>query len=201
MSVFLVKILKIRGSWGLCPPDPLNPGCAPLFRILDAPLDKPMKFYPPPEILGWLRHYSSSYPHGSAPGPKLQKLSKESGTSLSLAPLVLFYFTKRQRQKGGRWHNAPLNTLLPRSLKLGTCERKISLLKEVNTFTNVDLAAVFMLAGGKLEFIKQSPSDLYWSKVHDKHDVGCNNKEGVWGALPPRRCMVTQISAPPLPPT
>ena len=31
-----------------------------------------------------------------------------------LAPLVLFFFTKSQSQKGGPWHNAPppLNTLL-----------------------------------------------------------------------------------------
>ena len=30
-----------------------------------------------------------------------------------LAPLVLFFFTKRQSQKGGPWHNGPpLNTLL-----------------------------------------------------------------------------------------
>ena len=33
MSVLLVKTLKIRGGWGLCP-----------CQILCAPLDKPIKF-------------------------------------------------------------------------------------------------------------------------------------------------------------
>ena len=36
-----------------------------------------------------------------------------------------------------------------------------SRLKEVNTFTNVDLATAVMLARGKVEFIQQSPSDFY----------------------------------------
>ena len=40
-----------------------------------------------------------------------------------------------------------------------------------------------MLARGKLVFIKQSSSEFYWSKVHDTHDVYCDNKEGE----PPRR--------------
>ena len=30
------------------------------------------------------------------------------------APSVLFFFTKKQSQKGGAWHNAPLNRLLHR---------------------------------------------------------------------------------------
>ena len=34
-----------------------------------------------------------------------------------LAPSILFFFTKRQSQKRGPRHNAPLNTLL--SLRLG----------------------------------------------------------------------------------
>ena len=29
-----------------------------------------------------------------------------------LAPLTLFFFTKKRSQKGGTWPNAPLNTLL-----------------------------------------------------------------------------------------
>ena len=33
-----------------------------------------------------------------------------------LAPLVLFFFTKRQSQKGGRHGTRPLNTLLPDTL-------------------------------------------------------------------------------------
>ena len=67
ISVFLVINLKIRGAWGQSPQTPLafgswmlrplNPPVVPLSlcRILDAPLDTPMKFCPP-EILGWLRH-------------------------------------------------------------------------------------------------------------------------------------------------
>ena len=53
-----------------------------------------------------------------------------------------------------------LNTLLPRSLKLGTCKKIISSLK-VNTFTNVGLATCYAsVTIGKLELIKLSPSDF-----------------------------------------
>ena len=38
---------------------------------------------------------------GSVPGYKHQKPSKESAYSSHLAPLTLFFFTKRQSQKGG----------------------------------------------------------------------------------------------------
>ena len=37
---------------------------------------------------------------------------KESGYFNHSAPLILFFFTKRQSQKGEPWHNAPLNALL-----------------------------------------------------------------------------------------
>ena len=46
-----------------------------------------------------------------------------------LAPLVLLFFNRRQSQKGGGHGTMPLNTLLPRSLGLGACERIISLFK------------------------------------------------------------------------
>ena len=42
-------------------------------------------------------------------------------------------------------------------------------------------------AKGKFEFIKESTSDFYCSKVHDMHDVCCDNKKGIWWAKPPRR--------------
>ena len=67
MSIFLSKTLKIRGGWGLYPQTPLasggwglrsytpgwdtpmpNPGCA---------TEKKHLVLPPPEILGWLRHW------------------------------------------------------------------------------------------------------------------------------------------------
>ena len=43
------------------------------------------------------------------------------------APLVLLFFTKKQSQKERETrHNARLNTLLPRSLRLGACKRIVS---------------------------------------------------------------------------
>ena len=38
-----------------------------------------------------------------------------------------------------------------------------------------------MLATGKLEFSKLSPSDFHGSAVHGTHDVCCDRKEGVLG--------------------
>ena len=47
-----------------------------------------------------------------------------------LAPLVSLFFTRKQSQKErGTRHNARLNTLLPRSLRLGACKRMISSFK------------------------------------------------------------------------
>ena len=45
-----------------------------------------------------------------------------------LAPIVFCSFLLKGKVKGGgAWHNAPLlNTLLPRSLRLGACARIIS---------------------------------------------------------------------------
>ena len=60
--------------------------------------------------------HSSPTPPGSAPDHKLQKPSKESLAYFShLAPLVLFFFTKKQSQKGEAWHNgfAPLPKYAP----------------------------------------------------------------------------------------
>ena len=64
-------------------------------------------------------------PPGSAPGYKVQKSSKEYGMFQSLmAPLVLFFFTKRQSQKEGHGTMPTLpNTLLPRILRQGACVR------------------------------------------------------------------------------
>ena len=58
--------------------------------------------------------YPSSYPPRSAPGHKLHKPSKESGNFSYLARLILFFFIKRQSQRGGGGHGPmpPLNTLL-----------------------------------------------------------------------------------------
>ena len=47
---------------------------------------------------GWI---SLILPPGSASGRKLRKLSKESGLFHNLAPLILFFFTERQSQRGG----------------------------------------------------------------------------------------------------
>ena len=48
-----------------------------------------------------------------------------------LAPSVLLFFTRKPGQKGGGGtrRNAPLNTLLPRSLRLRAWERIICLFK------------------------------------------------------------------------
>ena len=48
---------------------------------------------------------------------------------IHLAPVVLFFFTKRQSQKREGHGTMPPNTLLPRSLRLGACERIINSLK------------------------------------------------------------------------
>ena len=70
----------------------------------------------------------SSYLPGSAPGHKLSYRKHQMSLAYfsHLTPLVLFFFTEKQSQKGRACHNAPalpLNTLLPRSLKQGACER------------------------------------------------------------------------------
>ena len=56
---------------------------------------------------GWLR--TLILPSASAPGHKLQKPSKESGIFQSLGTIsfALFYYSRRQSQKGGTRHNAP----------------------------------------------------------------------------------------------
>ena len=64
-------------------------------------------------MAGGRTHTPHPTPPVSAPGHKLQKPSKESGIFQSLGTLVLFVFTKRQRQKGGPWHNAPFACSAP----------------------------------------------------------------------------------------
>ena len=59
--------------------------------------------------------YPLSYPPpGSVLGHKLQKPSKVSGIFQSLG--TTNFFCKWQSQRGQRWHNAPLNTLLDASV-------------------------------------------------------------------------------------
>ena len=48
----------------------------------------------------WEDAYPSSYPPGSVRDPKLQKPSKESGIFQSFGTIILFFFTKKQSQKG-----------------------------------------------------------------------------------------------------
>ena len=72
-----------------------------------------------------------------------------------------------------------------RSLRLGACKRIISSLKEVNTFTNPDLATVLMLARGKLE----SSSSLQVTftvklKSMIRMMYVAITRRGVWGAKP-----------------
>ena len=77
-----------------------------------------------------------------------------------LSPLILLFFTKRQKQKGG-WHGtmSPLNMLLPRRIRPEACERMSyfkggkHLDKRRSTFC--------VYAREKIEFIKQSPNDFY----------------------------------------
>ena len=55
----------------------------------------------------WEDACSLSYPPGFAPGHKLQKPSKESGTFQSLGTISLVRFYKKAESKGeGAWHNA-----------------------------------------------------------------------------------------------
>ena len=69
--------------------------------------------------------------------------------------------------RGGPWHNAPLNTLLPRSLRLGTCERISSFKKRL---IRLDLAR------GKLELsISLQETFTEIKCMMDTHDVCCNN--------------------------
>ena len=83
------------------------------------------------KMAGGRMHTPHPTPRGSAPGHKLQKPSKESGMFQSLGTIcsVFFFYCKTESKGWGAWHNAPLNTLLPRSLRLGACEQIISLFK------------------------------------------------------------------------
>ena len=105
MSVFLVKILKCRGGWGLCPQTPIAsdgwglpprpPVVAPFCRIVGAPLEKPMNFCPP-EILGWLRHCSRydaevcNEWRGPSPGHSASVTQKRRNGGNPLATVVRF---------------------------------------------------------------------------------------------------------------
>ena len=72
---------------------------------------KKMKRHDKNERGHWtVRPHLSSYPPGSAPDHKLQSHAKSLAYFSHLAPLNLFFFIKRQSQKGGggAWHNVPL---------------------------------------------------------------------------------------------
>ena len=63
----------------------------------------------------WEDAHLSSYPIGSTLGHMLRKTRKGLAYFNHLAPLVLFFFTKKQSKRGwgGAWHNGPLlNTLV-----------------------------------------------------------------------------------------
>ena len=49
---------------------------------------------------------------------------------IHLAPVVLFFLLKGRVKRGRGTAQCPLNTLLPRSLRLGACERIVNLLKK-----------------------------------------------------------------------
>ena len=70
----------------------------------------------------WEDAYSSSYPLDTSCGNHQKSLAYFS----HLAPLVLFLLLKSRDKMGGHGTMPPLNTFLPRSLKLGARERIIS---------------------------------------------------------------------------
>ena len=76
----------------------------------------------------WVDAYPSSYPLDP---PLVVRYGNYYKRYFShLGPLVLLFFTKGQSQNRGPRHNAlPLNTLMPRILRLGACERIIVHLK------------------------------------------------------------------------
>ena len=78
----------------------------------------------------WEDAYSSSYPLDPPLAIGYEKYQKSLEYFRHLVPIVLFFFTKRQRQKGRHGNMpSPLNMLLPRSLRLGACERIINFFK------------------------------------------------------------------------
>ena len=109
-------------------------------------------------------------PLGSAPGHKLQKPSKRCGIFQSLGTISFCSFLLRSRVKRGSYIAMPhsLNTLLPRSLRLGACERMISSFKRRFTRLQTSLWLLcVMLARGKLELIKLSPgtfTEVKWRR-------------------------------------
>ena len=84
-----------KGARGPAPPQStcLTPPINKLLLLKTAAFVLNFKLWPP---------LISVWPH----------LSRLLWRRLCLAPIILFFFTKRQSQKGGPWHNAPLNTLL-----------------------------------------------------------------------------------------
>ena len=121
---------------------------------------------------------------------KLRKLSKESG---------IFVTINLAETKGGMaWHNIPLNTLLPRSFRLRACERIISYFKGGKHLYK-RRSSYCVYARKKLEFIKQSPHDFYWSKVHDMYCMMyvAITRRGSGGRSPQDVGIISQISASP----
>ena len=76
----------------------------------------------------WMDAYLLSYPLDPSLALSYKNHQKSLAYFSHSAPLILFFLLKEVK-RGGAWHNAPLNMLLPRSLRLGACERIISLLK------------------------------------------------------------------------
>ena len=75
----------------------------------------------------WEDAYPSSYPLDPPLAISYEKYQKSLAYFRHLAPIVSFLFTKRQSQKGRHGTMPPfLNMLLPRSLRLGACERIIN---------------------------------------------------------------------------
>ena len=71
-------------------------------------------------------HTPYPIPPGSAPGHKPQKPLKESGIIQSLGTSInfVFFLLKGRVKKEGMAQRPPtLYTLLPRSLRIGACER------------------------------------------------------------------------------
>ena len=73
---------------------------------------------------------------GSVPGHKLHQ--KILAYFSHLAPLVLFFFTKRPSQKGGPWHNGPVPKYAPAYWQKSVFYFFESLIRRINNTMNID---------------------------------------------------------------